>query len=85
MDKYKASCYHAKFWIRLLNALYLEDQCFTYFFGIMFGNRKFIFIRLSGKYQFNHYNALSSISCKLQNRTIHHETHKIVSTYLLKF
>ena len=34
MDKYKASCYHAKFWIRLLNALYLEDQCFTYFFTL---------------------------------------------------
>jgi len=34
MDKYKASCYHAKFWIRLLNALYLEDQCFTYFLAL---------------------------------------------------
>jgi hypothetical protein len=34
---------------------------------------------------FNHYNAVSSISCKLQIRTIHHERYKIMSTYLLKF
>lgn len=80
MDKYKASCYHAKFWIRLLNALlYFKDQYFTYCLALplemenvySFDVRFLKIYCLCVKYQFNHYDALSSISCKLQIRTVH--------------
>ena len=63
------------------SALYIEDYYFTYVFTLSLKLKKSIYqifrfmlkiYYLHVKYHCNHFNALSSICCKLKTRTIHH-------------